>query len=462
VNTFLLAAVAIGLVAFLVINRRRQAAAGAAPATERAPKAPRSRGLGRTRREATIQGYPAAVPEAPAVATAETAAAGTGSPVLEPLPAAAPAPPPAEPATPVGDWGFDEMIVEPGWPMPGEIAGTWPAGAPAAEAPVAAPPVAVEEPPAPQHEPDVDDAVTGEWEIPTAHAQPVPDDIPWVEREAEEGDAPAMEAWVPGVSEVEPVVLPEPEAEVEPEPVAPADAEPALVWAGPAPTPDAVADPPPWQPEPAEEPVVQAVEAVEEPVEAPVVQPPAQAIEEPVEALLPAWRPEPEIVPDPAVTLDEPWQPVAAVGADVDLDADPDAQIDAVAADLPLAVAGLTPVLATGDALGVTPRMAAVLRALADEPRGLADLGRALGVSRPVVADVCARLEDLELVWRERDPDDRRRMLVVPTTRGLKLAEDAVPGLDRHAVAGALDRLSPAERAALVSAVRILREASAR
>ena len=85
-----------------------------------------------------------------------------------------------------------------------------------------------------------------------------------------------------------------------------------------------------------------------------------------------------------------------------------------------------------------------------------------MGVSRPVVADVCARLEDLDLVWRERDPDDRRRMIVIPTPRGLRHAEEAVPHLDRDAVAGALDRLSPAERAALVSAVQVLREGSPR
>jgi DNA-binding MarR family transcriptional regulator len=78
-----------------------------------------------------------------------------------------------------------------------------------------------------------------------------------------------------------------------------------------------------------------------------------------------------------------------------------------------------------------------------------------------VVADVCARLQDLDLVWRERDPDDRRRMLVVPTAKGLRLADEVVPRLDRDAVAGALDRLSPAERAALVSAVRVLQEAGA-
>ena len=79
-NTFLLAAVAIGLVAFLVFNRRRQAAAGAAPAKERAPKRSRTRGRAKTRRDGTIQGYPDPAPEAAAAAMAETAASHTLSP----------------------------------------------------------------------------------------------------------------------------------------------------------------------------------------------------------------------------------------------------------------------------------------------------------------------------------------------------------------------------------------------
>ena len=472
-NTFLLAAVALGLVAFLVIRRKRQAAAGAEPATQRAPRRARTRARAQTRRGRSRQGYPDAVPEEPAAAAmAETAASRALSPVLEPLPPAAPAPPPAEPAGAAADWGFDEMIVEPGWPMPGEIAGTWPGGAPAAEAPLAAPPVAVAEAEALDPRDDViADGVTGEWTMPAttpyAMQEPepvadVPEDAPaYPDAEADADAGASMEAWVPGVSEAEPVASPEPEPEPEPEPVvapepaplavvdpeplpqAPAaDPEPVLGGADPAPA-DEVAGPPVWRPEAAEGPA-------------------------PVEAPAPVWEPEPEAAPEPAleaapepapVAVDDPWQPVLEPAVAV-VDADPADQADAVAEGLPLAVAALTPVLAAGDALGVTPRMAAVLRALADEPRGLPDLGRALGVSRPVVADVCARLEDLELVWRERDPDDRRRMLVVPTPKGLKLAEEAVPGLDRDAVAGALDRLSPAERAALVSAVRVLREAA--
>ncbi len=134
-NTFLLAAVAIGLVAFLVIKRRRESGSAAAPATPRARTASRVRGRRGAER---IQGYPEATAE-PVAAAAETAAS-TLSPVLEPLPvASAPAPvAPLQTAVPA-DWGFDEMIVEPGWPMPGEMAAAWPGDGAVAPAPAPAP-----------------------------------------------------------------------------------------------------------------------------------------------------------------------------------------------------------------------------------------------------------------------------------------------------------------------------------
>ena len=464
-NTFLLAAVAIGLMAFLIISRRRRAAAGDAPAKERSPRS-RSRSRGKSKGGA-IKGYPE-----PAAAAAETAASRTLSPVLEPLPAAAvdPVAPPVPPppmAGGIGDLGFDEMIVEPGWPMPGEMAGTWPADSPLANAPLApAPPV--EPAPAPASEPAVaeaDDATTGEWTMTATepYDEPEPEAFapePVAEAAyASDGEAePAMEAWVPGVSEVDPVVLLEPEPlpdpEPEPEPFAAPAPEPELVWADPAPAaepdPVAVADP--------------AVEP--DPVAGPPAWEPAPEPEaEPVLAVLPAWEPEPEQEPyagEPVLPAeDEPWVP-AAVEAEPAPEADVDAHLDALAEGLPLAVAAVSPLLSASDHAGVTPRMGVVLRALADDPRGLPDLGRALGVSRPVVADVCARLEALGLVQRLRDPADRRRLLMVPTDEGLRLAEETEPRVDRDAVAGALGRLSAAELGALVSAVRTLQEASAR
>jgi DNA-binding MarR family transcriptional regulator len=163
-------------------------------------------------------------------------------------------------------------------------------------------------------------------------------------------------------------------------------------------------------------------------------------------------------VDEPVVPVEEsPWEPAAPPAEPVPV-ADVEDHLDELAEGLPLALAAVTPLLASSDHAGLTPRMAVVLRALADDPRGLPDLARALGVSRPVVAGVCARLEGLELVQRLRDPADRRRVLVVPTEQGLRIAEETETRLDRDAVAGALGRLSAAELGALVSAVRTLRE----
>jgi hypothetical protein len=212
VNTFLLAAVAIALVAFLVFNRKRRGAAGAAPAKEPSRASSRGRGLKRGRGR-KIDGYPD-VSEAPATAVAETAASRTVAPVLEPLP---PAETVADPITPVpsaaamADWGFDEMIVEPGWPLPGEMSASgWPGEGATPNAPVAAPtpaePVAVDDTP-------VDEASTGEWTMPSTEpyaAAEAPLADPETAFDAGD-DAPAMEAWVPGMTEVEPVTLPEPE-----------------------------------------------------------------------------------------------------------------------------------------------------------------------------------------------------------------------------------------------------------
>ena len=438
-NTFLLAAVALGLVSFLMISRKRRAAAGSSPAESRSP--------GRSRRRKAAA--PAPAPTPPMTAMAETAASRTLSPVMD-------APPVAPPAPSIQDWTPVEMIVEPGWPLPGEIAGTgtWPAGGPA-PAPDPAPepdPVALAEewtmPPA-----IVAEAAPAEPEAPPApeaYEPPAREDAPELQDAAE----PAMEAWLPGVSEVEPVPAIEPLSEIEPLVVAsrPEPDPPALVWTEPDPeTPEgsqdepapALAAPPLWSP-PAE--IAEAVfeetgyeeTAYEETgyeatsfEEAPYEEPAAAAVE-------PVWEAAPSPEPAPFADLGDQSREIARL--------------------LPRAVAGLSPLLSASDQIGVTPRMAIVLRTLADGPRGLPDLGRALGVSRPVVADICARLETLGLVGRERDAGDRRRVLVGPTAKGLRLADETAPRIDAGGLAGALERLSPVERDALVSAVRTLTE----
>ena len=433
-NTFVLAIVAFGLVAFLILSRRRRAAAGSAPA-ERRPSGP-----SRRRRRGSEAG-----PLAPVAATAETAASRPPPPAFE-------TPPLEGIAPPIPDWTpHDEMIVEPGWPLPGEIAGAWTTGGAGA----AASPVAVEEPPAsaPELEPEPDD-LADDWTMPAVPYAEAPAE-PEPEFPAEPGfpagpeGVEASEAWVPGVSEVDAIAFAEPEPEPVPElasaagPWAEAEAE---ITAAEAPPlwvaesgagvededvegdADDAAGPPLWTPD--------EIPAPDEPAEPPTVafeDAPVIPIEEPV------WEPaSPPAEPVPVADLDEVSRELADL--------------------LPQAVSGHRPLLGVSDALGVTPRMLVVLHALAERPLSLPEQARALGVSRPVVADICARLEQLGFARRERDERDRRRVLVVPTARGLRLADETSPHIDADGLAGALELLSPAERTALVSAVRALTE----
>ena len=76
------------------------------------------------------------------------------------------------------------------------------------------------------------------------------------------------------------------------------------------------------------------------------------------------------------------------------------------------------------DRLGVTPRMLVLMRMLAQTPRSVTEQARELGVSRPLIADLCSRLENAGLASREPVPTDRRRILVTLTDAGRKLCEE--------------------------------------
>ena len=453
-NTFVLAIVAFGLVGFLILRRRRRAAAGSVPA-DRRPSRPSFR-----RRRGS---EPA--PVAPAAAMAETAASRPPPPAFE-------APPLERIAPPIPDWTpHDEMIVEPGWPLPGEIAGSWTTGSGSA-----ASPVAVEEPPPsalePDAEPDADD-LADEWTMPTiayaeAPAGPEPEfpAEPGVPAEPEGIDAD-MEAWVPGVSEFEPIAFaepepePEPELKLEPEPVSEL-ASPAGPWAeaeGEITTAEAASL---WVAEPVAQPVAEDQdedEPAEDPAGPPLWTPDdIPAPDGPADSAAVAFEDAPVIT----LTLDEPvWEPASPTAEPVPV-LDLAEQSRELADLLPQAVSGLRPLLGVSDALGVTPRMLVVLHTLAERPLSLPEQARALGVSRPVVADICARLEQLGFARRERDERDRRRVRVMPTPKGLRLAGQTSPRIDADGVAGALELLSPAERTALVSAARALTESPRR
>lgn len=138
-------------------------------------------------------------------------------------------PAPAAPAASSG-WADDELVTEPGWPMPGEVDVAW-SPPPLEQSIGTAPPqgVATAAP----------DPVTS-WNDEAA-ATAAPADLEWLSAEPAEQDEPA---WAPMASEPEP----EPQPEPEPEPVwAPAQevseaAEESFAWGGP---PEAEQ---PWQP----------------------------------------------------------------------------------------------------------------------------------------------------------------------------------------------------------------------
>jgi len=485
--TYLFIGLILLLAAYLVRARRgRPKGASNMPSRARAPK-------------------PSARAEPPpAVAYAETAAA---APTLrEPLTAPSPPMPMVDPAL---SWTPEETIVEPGWPLPGEIAGGWSSPVPAAAgAPFpdgATPPVAVlewERPsadlPAAQPDPVADRPDVEEWAMPSFDtATPVVPTPPmWIPGEAgAEGaitpssgavdmepiwhgeplaGAVATEESAATVALAEPVSAGEAPAfvwgppEALPEPVAdhvaPAiagDPAPGLVWASETPVPPAEGVPvTPWNPSPVEppfpaepEPEAEVAPATEwEGLPADDGVPPLAPAEEPVPTYGTTFTPAPvwgeTVTAEPA--------PVADVTVGGIPAAEPPADLDTwTPAPSPVpALEGAVPFTRVCDRLGVTPRMLALMRMLAETPRSVSEQARELGVSRPLIADLCTRLESIGLARRKPVATDRRRIRITLTAAGHRLCAETAgtPGGDSlEAVVG---RLSPAERARLLSSLQ--------
>ena len=228
-------------------------------------------------------------------------------------------------------------------------------------------------------------------------------------------------------------------------------------------------------PAPAAEPEIPAVEPVapapvvwnlDAPAEAPAEAPPAPAPDpEPAPEPAPpvaAWiDPLPEIAPPPAP---EPAALPAPVPETVAVEADPPADIrdqSRAVADLAPLLEGLLPLTRISDRSGVTPRMLVLMRALAEGPLSVSEQARRLDVSRPVVADLSARLESQGLARRERDETDRRRVRIALTDLGRRVCHEAPPA-DPDAIASALARMQPHEREGLLGGLRALEREAAR
>ena len=469
-NTFVLLGLAIVLALFLVRSRSRRATPGssASPA--------RSRGLrGRRSAPAPAQPEPAA-PVAPAA--------------FEPLP---PAARPPDPAPRPSDWTPGEMIVEPGWPLPGEISGTWSGGPQATSSPVptletplaastageetaaAAAPAPLADPsPADTDAPPEDEA----WEMPAI--APVAADGP--AEAATEPVAPPTDAapsiWVPGAVEDDATAWPTANGDTTDVPIwSPDDAPPAEedpIWgpaAGvaasavdPAPAPAPPTKLPIWRPETIDVPEPEAWSldsAAPEPLTAPPMSAPTQESPSAPEAAVPdeaAAAAEPDVAepgvaePEPAWTAGEPLPEPSSPSSPEPLED----QCAEVASLVPAVLSALRPLTGVSDHVGITPRMIAVVRALAERPMSIDEQAGRLGVSRPVVADIAARLQRMGLARRERDERDRRRVRVVLTERGRRIHAETAEAPAPAVLAHALSRMDPSERDALVRGLRAL------
>ena len=117
---------------------------------------------------------------------------------------------------------------------------------------------------------------------------------------------------------------------------------------------------------------------------------------------------------------------------------------------------GLLPLTRVSDRAGVTPRLLALMRTLAATPLSVTEQATTLGVSRPVVADLTARLESLGLARRERCTVDGRRVRVVLTDRGRRICDEAPIAPEPEAIAERLARMDPGERDDVVRGLRAL------
>jgi DNA-binding MarR family transcriptional regulator len=94
-----------------------------------------------------------------------------------------------------------------------------------------------------------------------------------------------------------------------------------------------------------------------------------------------------------------------------------------------------------------------VLRRLAKQPQSLGQLGGELALAPPSMTRLVDRLEERGLIERERDPDDRRKVVATLTDEGRRLVT-AIPFLEGTAIRVAVERLKVTDRDRIAAALR--------
>ena len=89
----------------------------------------------------------------------------------------------------------------------------------------------------------------------------------------------------------------------------------------------------------------------------------------------------------------------------------------------------------------------------------LKDLSRSVGLAHSTVSGIVDRLVKKGLLARQSDQKDRRLSLIVPSRQVREYVRNKLPALTIHPLQEALRRTRPAERAAILDGLRILRRA---
>ncbi len=130
------------------------------------------------------------------------------------------------------------------------------------------------------------------------------------------------------------------------------------------------------------------------------------------------------------------------------------------AAELYLSLGRVTRALRrAGDAGSLSPGVASALASLTrGEPMRLGDLAAAERVSAPTMSRIVSSLEQSGYLERTADPEDRRAAVLTATVQGHELVNGVTSARIQN-FAAALDRLEPAQRTALMTALPALERA---
>jgi len=112
-----------------------------------------------------------------------------------------------------------------------------------------------------------------------------------------------------------------------------------------------------------------------------------------------------------------------------------------------------------GEAVPLLPQQYRLLGAIGRKPRTLGQIAIIQGVTAATATTLVTTLETRGWVVRERDPDDRRRVVVSLTEDGSKVLE-AGDVVAESAMADLLARLSPEQLARLLTGLEVLGELS--